>query len=97
MAGHAHHRWHVMDIGRAHQVLDRIACDLRMLPVDADEIGPGAGRHLDRDRMRDGGEGADQLGPRDGVTAEVFHVLAPSIFFVGVGAAPRLPAGILSP
>ena len=62
-----------MDVGRAHHVLDRVAGDLGMLPVDAQEIEPGPGRHLDRDRMRDRGEGADQLGLRDAFLAEVGH------------------------
>ena len=38
-----------MHVGCPHQVLDRIAGDLRMLPVDADEIEPGLRRHFDRD------------------------------------------------
>ena len=41
MAGHAHHGGNAVDVRGAHEVLDLVAGDLAVLPIDADEVGPG--------------------------------------------------------
>ena len=41
MARHPHHGRHPMDVRSAHQILDRIAGDLCVLPVDAQKVDAG--------------------------------------------------------
>jgi hypothetical protein len=63
-----------MDVGGTHQILDALAPDLGMLPINADEIGPGLRHHLDGDRVRDCAKRADKQARVEALCAKIVHL-----------------------
>jgi hypothetical protein len=72
-----------MHVGSPNQVLDAVARDLGMLPIDAEEVRTRSRDNLDADRVRDGRERADEPRPFETSFAEAAH-LAPLV----IHAAP---------